>query len=65
VGADNISIIISCQGRAVVAVDGHRSGLDMTVLDIAEDLRIHLTLYVSCIMFQSVDKPTRCNISYE
>ena len=24
-----------------------------------------LTLYVPCIMFQCVDKPTRCNTSYE
>ena len=26
---------------------------------------INLTLYVPCIMFQCVDKPTRCNTSYE
>ena len=26
---------------------------------------LHLTLYVSCIMFQCVDKQTRCNTSYE
>jgi hypothetical protein len=25
----------------------------------------NLTLYVPCIMFQCVDKPTRCNTSYE
>ena len=25
----------------------------------------NLTMYVSCILFQCVDKPTRCNISYE
>ena len=26
---------------------------------------LYLTLYVPCIIFQCVDKPTRCNTSYE
>ena len=28
-------------------------------------MRVNLTFYVHCIMFQCVDKPTRCNTSYE
>jgi len=42
VGADNILIIIDCQSRTLVAVDGNRSHLDIYVLDVAEDLGVQL-----------------------
>jgi len=58
VGADNISIIIGCQGRTLVAVDGNRSHLGIYVLDVAEDLGIQLfCLPAHCSHeLQSLDK---------
>ena len=37
----------------------------LSALNIKVFSLFNLNLYVSCIMFQCVDKPTRCNTSYE
>ena len=37
----------------------------MTVMNVSVWAAINLTLYVLCVVFKCVDKPTRYNVSYE
>jgi hypothetical protein len=42
VGAVNVSMVIGCQDRNLVALEGHHRHLDIFVLDIAKDLGTQL-----------------------
>jgi hypothetical protein len=57
VGSENISIIVCFQGKALVALDGHRRHLDIFVLDVGEDLTRLYCLPAHCSHeLQSLDK---------
>ena len=62
---DRNSCYLNCK-RTSLAENRIRGNRKMYCVLLREYSNIlYLTLYVRCVLFQCVDKPTRCNTSYD